>query len=297
MKKILIFCFLTMFLFSSCGGLSEDISLSNFNLKDSKNDAGGKGLQITLKDDSSLSYGDGNKLTFEYVNYYPRDKFPNGITIDYCIGGVLNLIENGECGSYTITRFKNENSEEDFIKGEFLVGDISINEDIREGDYDLKFEYCHNSMSYVVAGICNKNEDCQDETYDIFGDFSYNYEIRENSLNKMDIEFYLTLQEDISKLRSDCDFKSAKDDYVYIQPTFKITSDEIKCDLKEGYYESLTEKNQRIEYSCEDTFESSSISQLIPIEIQTDYNFYDVLNIPITLVSQKGKTQNSGSIR
>ena len=38
-----------------------------------------------------------------------------------------------------------------------------------------------------------------------------------------------------------------------------------------------------------------SFAQLVPVEIQLEYSFYDLLDIPITLASDKGKTQNTGS--
>ena len=254
MKKILVLCVLSIFLLSSCGGLSEDIGLSAFDLEDSKSDSG-KGIELTLKKDSSISYGNGNKLTFEFVNYYPRDKFPEGITIEYCIGGVHNLIEGDNCGTQTITRFKREGEES--IKGEFSTKEMTINENIREGDYTLKFEYCHNSMSYAAVGICSKSEGCSDEVYDIFGDFSYEYHFKENEYGYMNTEFYLNLKTDVSKLRNICNLKSGEEiEDTKIEPTFKITANEIDCDLKEGYYETLTEENQRIEYKCSDDFES-----------------------------------------
>ena len=303
MKRKLIFCILLIstFFLSSCSESFDDFKVSSFGASEVSSKAVKSGLEIEIdpQDEKTLdvSSSNPNQVSFVYKNYFSQDKFPNGINLNYKLSGFVGFFESGESGVLNLNRFKSKRGDNNFIDGQFTIDGIEINDGITDENAKLKFNYCYNSKSYILGNICTTNEDCEGGVTEFIGsdDFSYDYEIAENSNGNIEVVITLNLKSDPKSLVNTCDFDK-KENTMTINPSFLIANKDINCILEEGYSNVIKNSEAQLRYDCGDIDYKFNSGEIIPIYIETSYNKMDSFDINFDLIRDDTQVRNSGSI-
>ena len=303
MKRKLIFCILLIstFFLSSCSESFDDFKVSSFGASEISNKAVKSGLEIEIDssgDENTLNVGsNSNQISFVYKNYFSKDKFPNGIKLNYKLSGFVGFFLNGESGVVNLNKFKFGTENTDFAEGQFIIDGIEINDGITDENAKLKFNYCYNSKSYILGNICTTNEDCEGGVTEFIGssDFSYEYEIAENSNGNIEVVIELNLKSDPNSLVNTCDFDK-KENTATINPSFLIANKNINCILEDGYSNVIKNSEAQLRYDCGDIDYKFNSGEVIPIYIETSYNKMDSFDINFDLIRDDTQVRNSGSI-
>ena len=303
MERKFTFCILifSTFFLSSCFESFDDFKTSSFGDSEIKSKAVKNGLKIELdpQDEKTLdvSGSESNQVSFIYKNYFPQDKFPNGIDLNYKLSGFVGFFESGDKGVVNLNKFKPKVGENNFVDGQFIISDIEVSDRINDESANLKFDYCYNSKAYILGNICTTSENCKGSVTEFIGsnDFSYGYEISENSNGNIEVIIEINLKADPKSIVNTCDFgKNNKG--VSINPSFLIANKNIDCDLESGYSNIIENSGVQLRYNCGDIGYKFNDGEVIPIYIETSYNKLESFDINFDLIKRNTQLRNSGTI-